>query len=255
MININGVITIAKKECKIQLRYRIVWLNFALTPFFMLAPWVLTARMFSSDFGEAVLVGSLMWYWLNQYFFGVQEAFEEEREEGTLISISLAPISLLEFLIGKGIWILVECIYITGITMIIFWALGISQATSFKMLAVYILSGLYTFAFSILWGALVLQFRRIAGINFVTQEILGMASGVTANINAYPRLVKTVAYTIPLSYTIKIGREILQGRTFFEILFDFAILTIITSMYFFIGTTLLKRAENNLRIKGGWEAW
>ncbi|AFK22508.1 ABC transporter permease [Pyrococcus sp. ST04] len=255
MINVKGILTIAKKECKIQLRYRVVWLNFALTPFFMLAPWVLTAKMFSSDFGEAVLVGSLMWYWLNQYFFGVQEAFEEEREEGTLISIALAPISLLEFLIGKGMWILVECIYITGVTMIIFWALGISQATSFQMFVLYILSGLYMFAFSILWGALVLQFRRIAGINFITQEILGMASGVTANITAYPRLVRIVAYAIPLSYTIKIGRGILQGRTFFEVLFDFAILTIITFLYFSIGAVLLKRAENNLRIKGGWEAW
>ncbi len=96
-----------------------------------------------------------MWYWLNQYFFGVQEAFEDEREEGTLISIALTPISLLEFLIGKGMWILVECVYITGVTMLIFWALGISQAISPpQMFAVYILSGLYTFAFSILWGGL-----------------------------------------------------------------------------------------------------
>ncbi|WP_232054784.1 ABC transporter permease [Thermococcus sp. 2319x1] len=251
----SGVLTIAKKEYKIQLRYRVVWLNLALTPFFMLAPWVLTARMFSSDFGEAVLVSSLMWYWLNQYFFGVQEAFEEEREEGTLISIALAPISLLEFLIGKGMWILVECIYITGVTMLIFWALGTSQATSFQMFAVYILSGLYTFAFSILWGALVLQFRRIAGINFITQEILGIASGVTANINAYPRLMRTVAYILPLTYTIKIGREILLGRTFFEVLPDLAILTIITFLYFSMGTVMLKRAENNLRSTGGWEAW
>lgn len=255
MVNAGGILTIAKKECRIQLRYRVVWINFALTPFFMLAPWVLTAKMFSPDFGEAVLVGSLMWYWLNQYFFGVQEAFEDEREEGTLISIALTPISLLEFLIGKGMWILVECVYITGVTMLIFWALGISQAISPQMFAVYILSGLYTFAFSILWGALVLQFRRIAGINFITQEILGIASGVTANINAYPRLMRTAAYILPLTYTIKIGREILLGRTFFEVLPDLAILTIITFLYFSIGTVLLKRAENNLRSMGGWEAW
>ncbi|WP_297550992.1 ABC transporter permease [Thermococcus sp.] len=255
MVNLNGIITIAKKECKIQLRYRVVWLNFALTPFFMLAPWVLTARMFSPNFGEAVLVGSLMWYWLNQYFFGVQESFEEEREEGTLISIALAPISLLDFLIGKGLWILVECIYITGITMLIFWVLGISQATSFQMFSLYLLSGLYMFAFSILWGALVLRFRRIAGINFITQELLGIASGVTANINSYPQMIKSVAYIIPLTYTIRIGRGILTGKTLLDVAPDLIMLTIVTLLYFSIGVCLLRRAENNLRVVGGWEAW
>jgi len=112
-------LAIAKKEAKIQLRYRIVWLNFALTPFFIISPWILTAKSFSVEFGEAVLIGPLMWYWLNQYFFGVQEAFEEEREEGTLVSIALSPISLLKFLIGKGLWMLIECVYITAVTMLI----------------------------------------------------------------------------------------------------------------------------------------
>lgn len=157
------VLAIAKKECRVQLRYRVVWINMALTPFFILAPWVLSAGMMSRELGEVVLVGSLTWYWLNQYFFGSQEAFEEEREEGTLVSIALSPMSLMEFLIGKGLWIFVECTYITAVTMLIFWFLGFERATSFEMLLLYLASGTYMFAFSILWGALALRFRRIGG--------------------------------------------------------------------------------------------
>ncbi len=60
--------------------------------------------------------------------------------------------------------------------------------------------------------------------------------------------MRTVAYILPPNIYNKIGREILLGRTFFEVLPpDLAILTIITFLYFSIGTVLLKRAENNLR--------
>ncbi|ADT84209.1 ABC transporter permease [Thermococcus barophilus] len=249
------ILAIARKEAKIQLRYRIVWLNFALTPFFIISPWILTAKSFSVEFGEAVLIGSLMWYWLNQYFFGVQEAFEEEREEGTLVSIALSPISLLEFLIGKGLWMLVECVYITVVTMLIFWMLGISQALSLKMLLLYVVSGLYMFAFSILWGALILWFRRIGGINFIVQEVLGLTSGITADVSAYPKFIRFAAYAVPLTYTIKIGRMIFKGASLDYIVKDLGILTAVTIIYFIIGALMLKKAEQKLRIYGEWEAW
>ncbi len=254
-MKIKEILLITKKEAKTQMRYRIVWINFALTPFFMLAPWVFTAKMFSVDFGNSVLVSSLMWYWLNQYFFGVQEAFEEEREEGTLVNIALSPLSLFEFLFGKGLWILVECMYITAITMVIFFIFGVTGGFSYVMFFLYVVCGIYMFAFSILWGALVLRFRRIGGINFIVQETLGAASGVTADVSSYPKFIKLFAYLIPLTYTIKIGRDILNGRGFLDLYTEFFILTLITLFYLLVGIFILKNAESYLRHKGGWESW
>ncbi len=252
---LGGVLAIAKKECRVQLRYRVVWINMALTPVFMLAPWVLSAGMMSRELGEIVLVGSLTWYWLNQYFFGSQEAFEEEREEGTLVSIALSPMSLMEFLIGKGLWIFVECAYITAVTMLIFRLLGFERATSFEMLLLYLASGAYMFAFSILWGALALRFRRIGGINFAVQETLGLVSGVTASVSAYPRVVRLVAYVVPLTYTIEIGRKVLTGATFREIAPAVLALTAVTALYLLLGWLTLRKAEEELRRNGEWEAW
>ncbi|MFA4700187.1 ABC transporter permease [Pyrococcus kukulkanii] len=251
-MSLREVLTIAKKEFRVQGRYRVVWLNFALTPFFILAPWVFTAKFLSSSFGESVLVGSIMWYWLNQYFFGLQEAFEDEREEGTLVSVALSPVSLLSFLVGKGLWMIVECSYITVVTITIFKLAGVSAG--FKLIPLYIASGFYMFAFSLLWAGLVLRFRRIGGVNLLTQEALAVTSGVTADIRAYPRIVRGVAYLIPLTYTIIVGRKILHGDLS-GLSYYLLGLNLVTLAYLLVGIWMIKRGEEFLRISGEWEAW
>ena len=125
-----GIIAIFMKEFKIQLQYKVFWINMSLTPFFMIAPYVFTAKGVDKNMEGMVLVGTLIWYWLNQYFFSLGNAFSEEREIGTLVSIALSPMSILKFLIGKGLWIFVQCTYITSITMIVFKIIGIKEGDS-----------------------------------------------------------------------------------------------------------------------------
>ena len=248
------ILYIAWKEGKIQSRYRFVWFNRSLTPFFMLAPYVLIARSLSSSLESWVLLGSLIWYWLNQYFFGVGDAFSEEREEGTMANIALSPLSLLGFLIGKGLWLMVDCLYITAITIVFFALLGVSQDAWWLMLLLYLLCGVFMFAFSIFFAGLVLIFRRLASINFIIQQGLGLLSGQTAKIEAYPRSIQLIAYTIPLTYAIRAGRALVDGNLYL-VSSSFVGLISTTMLYLLIGLVAIHWAEKRLRIEGGWEVW
>src|SRR3712207_8220567 len=58
------------------------------------------------------------------------DCFNEERETGTFVSIALSPISLIQYLIGKGLFEFFKCLCITVITMLIFTMVGIGKARS-----------------------------------------------------------------------------------------------------------------------------
>jgi len=249
------IIAIFRKEALIQSRYKVVWINMALTPFFIIAPWIFTAKMMSKDFAEAVLVGSLIWYWLNQYFFGVQEAFSDEKEEGTLVSLISTSTTLNRILIGKGLWYAVECTYITVITLLIFYLLGFKFATTLEMFLLYELFGAYMFAFSLFWGGLILVFRRLSSINTAVQESLGMLSGITADIGKYPKSIRILAEVVPLTYAIIIARKMLFEGFSSEILTYFIIMTAITAIFAVFGLLMISHAEKFSRIHGLWEKW
>lgn len=250
-----GIIAIFMKEFKIQLQYKVFWINMSLTPFFMIAPYVFTAKGVDKNMEGMVLVGTLIWYWLNQYFFSLGNAFSEEREIGTLVSIALSPVSILKFLIGKGLWIFVQCTYITSITMIVFKIIGIKEGTAIQMLGIYCLSGIYMFAFSIFFSAMVLYFKKLSSVNFMIQQGLGLVSGMTVDVKSYSKYIKVISNMIPLTFAIKLGRGILDGISKEEILIMFMILTLLSVIYFVVGALMIKKIERHLRYKGEWELW
>ena len=138
------IIWLVIKEIKIRLKYRFVWVNMALTPFFIIGPYVFSSKIAKVEsLTESVLIGSLLWYWLNQYFFGVGDAFTEEREEGALISVVLSPVSLLSFLFSKAIDTFLMNLYITFFTLVFFWLSGIALRISLFMFTLLAASGLY----------------------------------------------------------------------------------------------------------------
>lgn len=248
-----SVITLAKKELLISRRYRFLWLNFFLTPFFVIAPWIFTTNIFSRDFSYSVLVASMIWYWLNHFFFGAQDTFVEEREEGTLISIVASPIGLTAFLFGKSLWYLIECIYITITTLTIFYLIGFKISNLLLIFTLIVGLGFHMFLFSIMWAGLVLLFRSISSINTVVQQGLASISGVTADTSSYPTYARILASFIPLTYAINIARKLIFGHS--EILFDLILLNAISLMYFVLGYLCIRYAEKKLRIEDGWESW
>ena len=247
-------VVILKKDIKIQSKYRIIWANRIITPFFIIAPWVFTGNIFSHNFGVSIIVGGILWYWLNQLFFGVQDAFVDEREEGTLESVVLSPISLRIFIIGKSLWVIVECVYITFFTVLFFYLLGFESITLLVGIFIYILLGISLFSFSYLWAPLVLIFRKLHGTSFIVQEGIGSISGVTANVKSYPSYIRVFSNILPLTFAIMFARAYLYGDIQ-TMEFSALALFMISVIYLILGDILLKYAEKINRIEGGWEKW
>lgn len=244
------------KEMKIRLKYKFVWMNMALTPFFIIGPYVFSSKIADvNSLAESVLIGSLLWYWLNQYFFGVGDGFTEEREEGALISVVLAPVSLLTFLFSKAIDTFLMNLYITFFTLLFFALCGINLEIHPYFFLLLVVSGVYITFFSIFFAALSLWKKRIRSINSATQFFFGILSGMVNPVENFPSYVRLVSYMIPLTYLISIGRSMIKNGNMSDFVPQLLILTGLSFAYLILGIWLLKRAENEIRRKGEWETW
>ncbi|WGS64349.1 ABC transporter permease [Marinitoga aeolica] len=251
------LLTLVKKDWLIRKKYKFIWINMALTPFFMIGPYIFTSKLFGKiDFSESILIGTLLWYWLNQYFWGVGDGFGEERAEGTLTSIIISPISLLKFLFSKSIDTFLTNIYLTIFTLIFFAISGITIKMSIWIFILLLMSGIYITFFSIFFAALALWKKKIGSMNYAVQYFVGLLSGMTSSIEYYPIYIKMISYIIPLTYLISLGRNIIKkGIIGKEDIFLLIVLTIISLIYLIIGILMLNKVERYTREKGEWESW
>ncbi|SDC71195.1 ABC transporter permease [Geotoga petraea] len=246
---------LVKKDLKIRSKYKSIWLNMALTPFFMISPYVFSTKLIGTEsLSQEVLIGTLLWYWLTQYFFGVGDGFGEERMEGTLVTIIISPVKLSTFLFAKGFDTLIMNLYLSFFTFLFFIFNGIKINNIVPIFVLLLISGLYITFFSFFYAALALWKRRINSINTTIQYFLGVFSGMTTDIGLFPIYLKAISYIIPLSYLISIGRNIINSN-FSNNIISFLILNIVSFTYLFLGLYLLKKVENQTRKSGGWESW
>ncbi len=251
-----GMFYLVMKDIKIRFKYRFVWINMALTPFFIIGPYVFSSKLIeTASFAESVMIGALLWYWLNQYFFGVGDGFTEEREEGALVSVILAPVSLITFLFSKSIDTFLMNLYITFFALLFFNLSGVRFEIHLWFFLLLIVSGVYITFFSIFFAALSLWKKRIRSINSTVQFFLGILSGMVNPVENFPSYIRFISYAIPLTYLISIGRDMIKNENVTDFTSRLLILTVLSFIYLIIGIWMLKKAENEIRKKGEWETW
>lgn len=78
-----SVLALLWKEMLYRARYPISLLNLAVSPFLIVGPYVMVAKMYgaSEEFQVSVAVGLILWYWLSELFWIVGFAFRDEMEE------------------------------------------------------------------------------------------------------------------------------------------------------------------------------
>lgn len=241
------MLTYLYKEVKESLRYRIMWVNLFITPFFMFAPFVFIVDDASK---ENVLIGLLCWYELNQLFFGISSCLLEERMNGTFINLFIMPIKFFSYLLAKGLWIFIQCILIILFTIGCFALCNINVTNLLYLMGILCLNGIFMYCMSVLYLGLVVRFHRLGELNYIVQQIIGLFSGYTTDLEKFPSYLKTISLLIPLTYIIVMARDI---RLF--TIQNVCISSVISILCFIIGYILVNKQWNKIREKGDMNQW
>lgn len=240
---------LVKKELLYLRAYPLDFVNYAISPALIVAPYIFFAKLFGFDAEllDSVAVGLILWYWLSTLLGGVAFGLGEEMDEGVLETLLVHPITVFHVLLAKAIGVVLENLYITGTMVAWFFFLGVPLRLPWpKFLGIVILTGFGVAGFMLALAAAALFYKKPFVLYDLVQWGLGVLSGVTRPARELPRSLWLISRAIPLSYGIEAARAAMSGHTVQGI----PILLALGFLYFLMGRALLVAAERRMRAAG-----
>lgn len=196
----------------------------------------------TSDYIGFVFIGIVMWSWLNTVLWQVGATLRTEQRRGTLESNWVTPASRLAIMFGSGLTNMISSLMTVAVSLIfckLVWHMDLAFSPLLGL--VFLLSTAAIYGLGLIFASLVLLVRELnSAVNFVRGMFM-VFCGITYPISVMPHWMQTVAKGLPLTYSIRLIREIgLAGAGYkdvsdsFWILFAFAVSLIAGGYMLFI---------------------
>ncbi len=244
-----AVLSFLYKELTYHRIYPLDLISLAISPFFIVAPFVFVAKAYDENIQLAAALGLIVWYWLSMFFWGVGYGIRDEVEEGVIESLLATPASIRSLLVAKAIDTLLINSYLTVVLVILLWLLaGVSFYLDWaKFLLLFIVSNVALASLSFVYAAFVLVARQASFAGSLFQEAVGILSGMTAPVSVLPRAVRWLSMLIPLTYAIEGVRKIAIGQFPYH---ELVILLLFSAVLLSLGILFIQKAERYLRTQG-----
>lgn len=244
-----AVLSLLYKELSYHRVYPLDLISLAISPFFIVAPFVFVAKAHDGDLQLAVALGLIVWYWLSMFFWGVGYGVRDEVEEGVIESLLATPASIQNLLAAKAIGTLLINLYITVALVVLLWLFaGVPFHLNWvEFFLLFVVSNFALASLSFVYAAFVLVARQASFAGNLFQEAVGILSGMTAPISILPKAVRWLSMLIPLTYAIEGARKVAVGQFPYR---EVAILIVFGTALLLLGVLLVQKAERYLRLTG-----
>ena len=208
------------------------------------------------DYVGFIVVGSVLWVWLNMTLWDVGLYLRNEQMHGTLESNWLCPTWRASLMMGGALSKLAVSLLFMLISLIEFRLVfgvrvlsgNIGLALLILLLVIPSIHGI-----GIAFASLVLRFKEANAMVFLVRGIFMIFCGITFPIAVLPGWMQSVAAVLPLTYAIRdIRAVLLAGATFADIRADllilaaFALITPLVGYLIFYGTERRSRRTGDL---------
>lgn len=195
-----------------------------------------------------LVVGTIVWAYLNGVFDNVAFMISWERWEGSIESTFMAPARRLSLLLGSSafavVYSLLRSIVILG-AVALFFDLDLGRANWLGTLAALAIGSVSFLGVGIMASALPLLFlERGTQMTIVVQAALLLVSGVFYPVEVLPAWLQALSRISPATYVLKTMRAaVLDGAPVSELAPDFVPLAIITVVSLPLGMWVFRQAE------------
>lgn len=244
-----AVLALLYKELSYHRIYPLGLINLAISPFFIVAPFVFITKAYNENLQLAVSLGLIVWYWLSMFFWGVGYGLRDEAEEGVIEYLLATPTPVIIILIAKAIDNLLINLYITIVLIVLLRFLaGVPFCLDWaKFFLLFMISNFALASLSFVYAALVLIARQAIFAGNLFQQAVGILSGMTAPVSILPKAIRWLSMLIPLTHAIEGVRKLASGQFPFR---EITVLLIFGSVLLLAGILLVRKAERYLRLTG-----
>jgi ABC-2 type transport system permease protein len=267
---LRALIAIARKEWTIFTRYPSWIIAFVIWPVLFPVGYIFTAKALggptgadlaafralagTEDYISFIVVGSIMWMWLNMTLWDVGLTLRNEQMRGTLESNWLCPIWRPSILIGGTLTKLVTSVLFLAISAIEFrlaFGVRLTDGNPALLALVFLLVIPIIYGIGIAFASLVLRFKEANAMVFLVRGVFMIFCGITFPIDVLPGWMRAIAAWLPLTYAIRdIRAATLTNATFADLLPDLQMLAIFAVALPALGYLLFRATERRSRRTG-----
>jgi ABC-2 type transport system permease protein len=208
----------------------------------------------TADYVGFIVVGSVLWMWLNMTLWDVGMYLRSEQMHGTLESNWLCPTWRVSLMLGGALMKLLISLLFLSVSLLEFWLIfGVRVASGNVGLALLVLLLVIPtiHGIGIAFASLVLRFKEANAMVFLVRGVFMIFCGISYPIAVLPAWMQGVAAALPLTYAIRdIRAVVLAGATFADIRSDLLVLAGFALAMPLFGYTIFYLTERRSRRTG-----
>ena len=204
-----------------------------------------------------LMLGALMWSYLEVLFHEIANSISYERWEGTIEYTFMAPVSRFTHLLGVSLFASIEALVrvsVIFLAMQLFVDVDLSGANLGGVVAVMLLSSISFMGLGILAAILpLLSPERGAQATEIIGGLLLLVSGVYYPVDVLPQWLQPFSWLSPATYTLQASRELIgigaaagslsPGQPLSAVWWELSLLTAIGVLSIPIGLLAFGKAE------------
>jgi ABC-2 type transport system permease protein len=205
----------------------------------------------TTDYVAYMVIGTVLWMWLNVTLWDVGFFLRNEQMRGTLESNWLCPTGRISIMLGACLTKLVTSLTLLACTVIefkLFFNVDLVQGNVGLLLLIFLLVIPSIYGLGLAFASLVIRFREANAMVFLVRGIFMIFCGITYPLAVLPGWMRGVASLLPLTYAIRGTRAvILAGASFADVLPDLLMLGVFAVVMPCLGYIAFRLAERRSR--------
>jgi ABC-2 type transport system permease protein len=208
----------------------------------------------TADYVGFIVVGSVMWMWLNMTLWDVGMYLRSEQMHGTLESNWLCPTWRVSLMLGGALTKGLISLLFLAVSLLefrLFFGVQLASGSLGLALLVLLLMLPIIHGIGIAFASLVLRFKEANAMVFLVRGVFMIFCGITYPISVLPAWMQGVASVLPLTYAIRdIRAVLLAGATLADIQADLIVLAAFALIMPLIGYLIFYGTERRSRRTG-----
>src|SRR5262245_33414524 len=267
---LRALVAIARKEWTIFRRYPSWVIAFIVWPVLFPVGYIFTAKALggpagtdlaafralagTDDYVSFIVVGSIVWMWLNMTLWDVGLHLRNEQMRGTLESNWLCPIWRGSILVGgtlAKLAISLCFLLVSALEFRLIYGVRLAAGNPGLLALVFLLAVPIIYGIGIAFASLVLRFKEANAMVFLVRGIFMIFCGITFPADVLPGWMRSIAAWLPLTYAIRdIRAAVLTNLTLADLLPDLRILGAFALAMPALGYALFVATERRSRRTG-----
>ena len=160
----------------------------------------------TTDYVSFIVVGTVLWMWLNMTLWDMGYFLRNEQMHGTLESNWLCPVWRISIMLGASLTKLATSVLFLGVTVLEFGLLlgvRLVRGNIPLLMLIFLLMLPIIYGIGLVFGSLVIRFKEANAMVFLVRGIFMVFCGMTYPLAVLPPWMQQVAYVLPLTYAIR----------------------------------------------------